>query len=1343
MSIEEKRKEFAAALKSQFADQDIKALTNPEGIKQYVQTQEELLEAFGQKKRPSPDILGVLRSSCSICTKSCECYEPFEVFLLEMSEMVYSNTFVPTLCRNCKCPAHFHPAILKELRFPNEVKEGLRTTVLKEDHLNFSGIILVLDVDFQELDRLNITLKQQEDKLYELLKHGGFTVVCRSVKVLSSTEKVALGQKNTRMTTTGAFLNAIVKKTVFTVEAFQKQTMPVLREKQEEPLLLLCLSSIYVNSQVQFFKFITAAGKYLPSGITVLYASMNSVQGFTDCSIFFPEVFTVKKTCVVIPTESFTAVTLDIDPIMSFFKMQSMKLKGKNIENKDQNLLKVGKTIDLLNYNGYSPMKTSESKVENPSDLQMVFEKFMESTRAEYISKFILSNSDGFKIHTIGAGKVGIPLVISLAAQSMESFTFTAEKDTFHLFSYFLPDLVTSSRSLLVFRPICVRSGLDKVFLEIFKKNYFIVLQEEYRKLSVEEVKVLGGNLNFANFSEFIDLMTEGESRIVAVSKLGGLEEALILANGCEKGRRRTEKRLLQQRTFTIDHSVAQNPFKIKLDEEIGLDTYKKPMIKEQVQVSHNLEENSLFTISPFSSISEALDLDSIVDSRIKSMQHELDLPNFHIKQMEIDRLRYFSRYFNIVLHTSSDHTSSEGEILKFFPNLCLYSDVILSLRPECLSLENESLDLFKHMKVKIIKACTENGRNYYHISKLAGRDEFQSVFEYKCPVISILKPQNLSNIFELSSIPNEFEDSLDLISPNIKNLSLIDISLLPKDSIIDICNFILLVTSFEDLIPESIEYVYNYSEFIHYALKCTTRQGTCKELRIRKIKISDSEDPSIETLELFDEYSVISWYYKEISKYFPKIVPMFYDFKLDPVDKNMNVTRAFSCSEYKGPIFLKPIAEMMKENRQREILTRKTRGSVVAFMWGRKLALLVERIELVKADEVEDFGSIYWNGKGKFLGFHNGSYLDFDRKKFMMYFEQLKLGWENYASMSVMTSIEKKFKFIISCLAFEETRKSEHFSLVPEMVEFINLRVFAYKEKPDIGNIEFIDAKIAAFNDLYDRTAKDMDMWDMGLVDTFPAKYTKRHMAANIIWLINAYLKFFDNKASELNMEHEEYLIMLESLLNGFLNNYTQDKGIEGISVLYIEYFLFSLSRAFNLVMDILQVQNRRDTFPMGSFSISQELIKLDQEEQKLSQNLKTQLELLADIDINYHPKSGEKDDLKIDRSRYFKHYMIKEFETNLKHPKYPNTLIRAKFPIVAPQIEEFIKGGLSDVQKKWFNPLSPSKTNLRPVPKSAFRFDSILVKNTKWMTHQRQQKLVKEAILYLTKSVMGFKTK
>lgn len=274
-----------------FADKRYENLAAGEDLEGYAEKQLEILEACKRRVRPSPDILGVERSACDLCPTLCEGYEPFEVFLLETHERAYSNTFIPPLCRNCKCPAYYHPPITRPLKFPK---------VLLEDHLNFNGIIAIFSIDYILLQTSGNSLKYYEDELFLLVQEGGFRVISRAIRMLSNHETEVLDSQ-IYIPKNKALMNAILGKLKIQVPNLVKKRSVSLELKNDEPSLMLCLSATsYVDSQTQFSKFMQAASQYIPKAFTLRYASRNSTQGLTDTIIFFPEVFTIKKCCTIL-----------------------------------------------------------------------------------------------------------------------------------------------------------------------------------------------------------------------------------------------------------------------------------------------------------------------------------------------------------------------------------------------------------------------------------------------------------------------------------------------------------------------------------------------------------------------------------------------------------------------------------------------------------------------------------------------------------------------------------------------------------------------------------------------------------------------------------------------------------------------------------------------------------------------------------------------------------------------------------------------------------------------------------------------------------------------------------
>lgn len=987
--LEKRRQDFTLALQQVYGDNKFKEVTTIENLDTYVEDKLELLEACQRRVRPSPDMMGIERSACSLCPKLCEAYEPFEVFVLEMTEKMYSNQFVPSLCRNCKCPAYFHDPIIRPLVFPNYLREGLRKYMLKEDHLNYQGIICVFEINYLNIDGQKVTLKGQEDDLYLALQHGGFRVISRAVKILSKEESQQLNLTDSK-TVTGPFqplqkMSSTVFRTSTLIQDINRSRITVMNEKLNDPCLLLCLSSTnYTNSQVQFSKFIRAAAGLIPQAIKLIYSSKNSTQGLTDTCMFFPEVFSIKHSCLLIMTEEESQKQMEeLDPVMSFFKKQSMKIKGKSMidDEKNPNMQNIGRVMDMLNFNGYVQIGKVDKKVENQFELEEVISKIMPKGRSGLFLKFLLSNAQESKIQAFATGKAGMPLLLTLNPFSIETFSFTSEKETQALFKYFFPQLSSTSRTVIVFRPITVKSGLNKVLINIFKSNFFVTIRELYKKLNTEEAKfLLRSSINLTPESEqdYLNCMLDGETHIVVMSKFGAVENANILVDGCKFGRKRTEKRLLGVEKLNLyKKKEFLNPFNMKLDEDEGVENVQEERYtKEEIITIRNNGENNLFTLSPFTSINELIDLDAITEIQIKDTEHNSDLPNFYTRQRESEILKEFSRTFNILIDSSETADSAEKTISRFFPDLQNYSEIILSFKPEAISLTDDAIDLIKNMQFRIIKHYVASETNQYlFISKKAAFEEVNSAMKYKSFVTSPLGPQHMSELFDLVEGSQNKQDIIRVIAPNLVSFSgeiLLQAPDIMRNEILRYCS---LVTIGEEIAMNTVIPVQISSDFPHISYKMRTNEDLI-EIRIRRLGSQEGRDSLESRIGLINEYEITKWFYTQIRISNPEIVPSFFEYKIEPNDPDSDMTRVFTTEQYKGDVFLYEVSETMKTHRDRErsrivhrAVMESARGSMPAFMWGRKLAKLVENIEKLRCDSIEDCGPLYWNGKGEILG--------------------------------------------------------------------------------------------------------------------------------------------------------------------------------------------------------------------------------------------------------------------------------------------------------------------------------------------------------------------------------------
>lgn len=57
------------------------------------------------------------------------------------------------------------------------------------------------------------------------------------------------------------------------------------------------------------------------------------------------------------------------------------------------------------------------------------------------------------------------------------------------------------------------------------------------------------------------------------------------------------------------------NPYKVQLENRIGIETNPEPAYyTETLNITPNAAENALFSVNPFSSFNELLDLDSLIE---------------------------------------------------------------------------------------------------------------------------------------------------------------------------------------------------------------------------------------------------------------------------------------------------------------------------------------------------------------------------------------------------------------------------------------------------------------------------------------------------------------------------------------------------------------------------------------------------------------------------------------------------------------------------------------------------------------------------------------------------------
>ena len=230
-------------------------------------------------------------------------------------------------------------------------------------------------------------------------------------------------------------------------------------------------------------------------------------------------------------------------------------------------------------------------------------------------------------------GKVGFsPMLNSLSMDCPYIGLHTIEKYQ-SICEEFFPVLNNSQRVIIIFRPLVLKTTLNNMLIKLFNINNFLLLKKQTRMLSKEEVLILAHMENIPDkvLDEYIDIMMESEVDILVLYKFGAISEGDIICNGCKEGRRRTGQ---------LTTALAAN-FIDKEDENYsGSQQFElfPPKSSQQEKGYNQLDSvknrltgiGSLMDLSPFTSISEFIDLEDFI------LKSTVDLKKISSNQSQI-----------------------------------------------------------------------------------------------------------------------------------------------------------------------------------------------------------------------------------------------------------------------------------------------------------------------------------------------------------------------------------------------------------------------------------------------------------------------------------------------------------------------------------------------------------------------------------------------------------------------------------------------------------------------------------------------------------------------------------
>ena len=146
-------------------------------------------------------------------------------------------------------------------------------------------------------------------------------------------------------------------------------------------------------------------------------------------------------------------------------------------------------------------------------------------------------NVNMFAVAKIGVANLILPNTLDIKMTNYE------DHDSYISISdYFFPENARSQHTVIVLRPIIVKNGLNELMMQIIRANEFLILKRQVRQLTKAEVAYLyrTENIQARNRKLYYDMMMQGPSEVVIVSKISAVYDCTTLFNGANPyGRRR------------------------------------------------------------------------------------------------------------------------------------------------------------------------------------------------------------------------------------------------------------------------------------------------------------------------------------------------------------------------------------------------------------------------------------------------------------------------------------------------------------------------------------------------------------------------------------------------------------------------------------------------------------------------------------------------------------------------------------------------------------------------------------------------------------------------------------
>ncbi|MCQ2816495.1 MAG: hypothetical protein MJ252_04425, partial [archaeon] len=511
-------------------------------------------------------------------------------------------------------------------------------------------------------------------------------------------------------------------------------------EDFKKPVLMMCLSIEDENPIKKFDEInyiMTNNMIRVRNNLRLIYRSKNKLKALWDSQTLFPELFSVNKT--------FQLLVCKVDQEKDFEKNISI-YKDALYSNAHY----------ILNSTTYKTVKDLRDFAVKKLEILQEEQKYDEKLEGSYndkIEKFIEYYLGVKQYHnmpctlleisTAGFDKELSHMSSVLSFNDNFSITqYTSEEDCENFSNFFFTNSQMSSfdRILIMFRPFVMRNSLNQILLNIFRMNNFIVLAEETKKLSNDEIKIFYQREfpteSKLNYKDYHLMMSDGCCQFVLLTRTNAHDNAKTLIG-------------LHENEVNVNfYRVLENYFSeagYKLEYEMNGSN------------ENNTEYSKLFTSQvKKSDVSNHCfqDMSSLVNVNIFLKELAKQLKKRYSNEVfdQINKIKKnlvkFGSFINMFIYCNKNKTLCEGEVNEHFPKYGNMQEIFVLAKDYRLIKESLYVlryQILDHSKTRLDAELFHKMFNWYYQEGYLTDKEYHKAYNYLTTndvyIIRMIKP--------------------------------------------------------------------------------------------------------------------------------------------------------------------------------------------------------------------------------------------------------------------------------------------------------------------------------------------------------------------------------------------------------------------------------------------------------------------------------------------------------------------------------------------------------------------------------------------------------------------------